>query len=102
MATDLEAARLMVLRGAWAIDNDHPEKTKWCAMAKRMATDACFISSTDCALSQSAAARSDIDLSIDNDGLLVPLTESMVSTLTLGAATLRESAAIKVRMAGRY
>ena len=42
MATDLEAARLMVLRGAWAIDNDHPEKTKWCAMAKRMATDACF------------------------------------------------------------
>ena len=42
MATDLEAARLMVLRGAWAIDADHPEKTKWCAMAKRMATDACF------------------------------------------------------------
>ena len=42
MATDLEAARLMVLRGAWAIDNDHPEKTKWCAMAKRLATDACF------------------------------------------------------------
>jgi len=42
MATDLEAARLMVLRGAWAIDNDHPEKTKWCAMAKRQATDACF------------------------------------------------------------
>ena len=41
MATDLEAARLMVLRGAWAIDTDHPEKTKWCAMAKRMATDAC-------------------------------------------------------------
>ena len=38
----LEAARLMVLRGAWAIDADHPEKTKWCAMAKRMATDACF------------------------------------------------------------
>lgn len=42
MATDLEAVRLMVLRGAWAIDNDHPEKTKWCAMAKRLATDACF------------------------------------------------------------
>ena len=42
MATDLEAARLMVLRGAWAIDTDHPEKTKWCAMAKRLATDACF------------------------------------------------------------
>jgi len=42
MATQLEACRLMVLRGAWAIDTNHPEKTKWCAMAKRMATDACF------------------------------------------------------------
>ena len=42
MATDLEAARLMVLRGAWALDIGHPEKTKWCAMAKRFATDACF------------------------------------------------------------
>jgi alkylation response protein AidB-like acyl-CoA dehydrogenase len=42
MATELEAARLMVLRGAWAIDTDHPEKTKWCAMAKRLTTDACF------------------------------------------------------------
>ena len=42
MATQLEAARLMVLRGAWAIDINHPEKTKWCAMAKRLATDACF------------------------------------------------------------
>ncbi len=42
MATDLEAARLMVLRGAWAIDTDHPQKTQWCAMAKRLATDACF------------------------------------------------------------
>ncbi|HEY0599804.1 isobutyryl-CoA dehydrogenase [Brevundimonas sp.] len=42
MATQLEAARLMVLRGAWALDTNHPEKTKWCAMAKRMATDACF------------------------------------------------------------
>lgn len=42
MATALEAARLMVLRGAWAMDARHPEATKWCAMAKRMATDACF------------------------------------------------------------
>ena len=42
MATQLDAARLMVLRGAWAIDTEHPEKTKWCAMAKRLATDACF------------------------------------------------------------
>ena len=42
MATQLEAARLMVMRGAWAIDVGHPEKTKWCAMAKRLTTDACF------------------------------------------------------------
>ena len=42
MATQREAARLLVLRGAWAIDTNHPEKTKWCAMAKRFATDVCF------------------------------------------------------------
>jgi alkylation response protein AidB-like acyl-CoA dehydrogenase len=42
MATQLDSARLMVLRGAWAIDTGHPEKTKWCAMAKRLATDSCF------------------------------------------------------------
>ncbi len=41
MATTLESCRLMVLRGAWAIDTAHPEKTKWCAMAKRLTTDAC-------------------------------------------------------------
>ena len=42
MATQLDACRLMVLRGAWAMDTNHPEKTKWCAMAKRMTTDVCF------------------------------------------------------------
>ncbi|HZV85172.1 MAG TPA: isobutyryl-CoA dehydrogenase [Brevundimonas sp.] len=42
MATQLEAARLLVLRGAWSMDTRHPEATKWCAMAKRLATDACF------------------------------------------------------------
>ena len=42
MATQLDACRLMVMRGAWAMDTNHPDKTKWCAMAKRMATDACF------------------------------------------------------------
>ena len=42
MATQLEACRLLVHRGAWAIDTGHPEKTKWCAMAKRFTTDACF------------------------------------------------------------
>ena len=42
MATQLEAARLMVLRAAAAIDADDPDKTRLCAMAKRFATDACF------------------------------------------------------------
>ena len=42
MATELEAARLMVRRAAHALDNRHPEATKFCAMAKRFATDAGF------------------------------------------------------------
>jgi alkylation response protein AidB-like acyl-CoA dehydrogenase len=42
MATDLDAARLMVRRGADALDRKDPAATKVCAMAKRFATDACF------------------------------------------------------------
>ena len=42
MATDLEAARLMVRRGAAALDAADPQATKLCAMAKRFATDAAF------------------------------------------------------------
>ena len=42
MATDLEAARLMLYRAAQSIDNDDPSAPKFCAMAKRFATDACF------------------------------------------------------------
>ena len=42
MATDLEAARLMVRRAAAALDAGSPEATKLCAMAKRFATDAGF------------------------------------------------------------
>jgi alkylation response protein AidB-like acyl-CoA dehydrogenase len=42
MATELEAARLMVYRGALAIDANDPRKVQLCAMAKRFATDACF------------------------------------------------------------
>ena len=42
MATDLEAARLMIHRAARAVDANHPEKTLYCAMAKRFATDAGF------------------------------------------------------------
>ena len=36
------------------------------------------------AMPRAAAGRADIDLSIEDDGTLVPLTEDMVSTLTLG------------------
>lgn len=42
MATDLEAARLMVLNAAAALDDKSSEATKLCAMAKRFATDVGF------------------------------------------------------------
>ena len=42
MATELEAARLMVWRAAQALDREDPERTLHCAMAKRFATDAGF------------------------------------------------------------
>jgi alkylation response protein AidB-like acyl-CoA dehydrogenase len=42
MATELEAARLMVRRAAAALDAKSPEATKLCAMAKRFATDTGF------------------------------------------------------------
>ena len=42
MATELEAARLMVRRAAAALDAGDPSATRLCAMAKRFATDAGF------------------------------------------------------------
>ena len=42
MATELEAARLMVHRAARALDAGDPDATLHCAMAKRFATDAGF------------------------------------------------------------
>ncbi len=42
MATELEAARLMVRHAATALDLGDPNATKLCAMAKRFATDAGF------------------------------------------------------------
>jgi hypothetical protein len=42
MATELEAARLMVRRAAAALDAEEPDATTYCAMAKRFATDAGF------------------------------------------------------------
>jgi hypothetical protein len=42
MATELDAARLMIHRAAAALDNRDPRATLYCAMAKRFATDAGF------------------------------------------------------------
>jgi alkylation response protein AidB-like acyl-CoA dehydrogenase len=42
MATELEAARLMVRNAAAALDRKDPAATRLCAMAKRFATDAGF------------------------------------------------------------
>jgi alkylation response protein AidB-like acyl-CoA dehydrogenase len=42
MATELDAARLLVWRGASSLDNADPQAVMHCAMAKRLATDAGF------------------------------------------------------------
>jgi alkylation response protein AidB-like acyl-CoA dehydrogenase len=42
MATELEASRLMLYRAAASVDAEDPSAAKYCAMAKRFATDACF------------------------------------------------------------
>ena len=42
MSTDLEASKLMVYKAATRLDNKESDATKYCAMAKRFATDACF------------------------------------------------------------
>ena len=42
MATELEAARLMVHRAATKLDRRALDRLQACAMAKRFATDRCF------------------------------------------------------------
>jgi alkylation response protein AidB-like acyl-CoA dehydrogenase len=42
MATELQAARLMLWRAATALDAADPQATQYCAMAKRFSTDICF------------------------------------------------------------
>jgi len=42
MATELEASRLMLYRAAASVDTGDASAAKYCAMAKRFATDACF------------------------------------------------------------
>lgn len=42
MATELQAARLMVHKAAFMLSKGHPDATQYCAMAKQFATDAGF------------------------------------------------------------
>ena len=42
METELQAARIFLYQAAWKLDNKHPDATKYCAMAKRFATDIGF------------------------------------------------------------
>lgn len=42
MATELVAARQMIRLAAFKLDENHPDKTVYCAMAKRLATDIGF------------------------------------------------------------
>lgn len=42
MATELEAARIMLYQAAWKLDNKTPDATRFCAMAKRLVTDKGF------------------------------------------------------------
>ncbi len=42
MATEQEAARVMLYQAAWKLDNKTPDATRHCAMAKRFVTDTGF------------------------------------------------------------
>ncbi len=42
MATELEAARVMLYQAAWKLDHKTPDATRFCAMAKRLVTDTGF------------------------------------------------------------
>jgi len=42
METELQAARTFLRQAAWKVDNQAPDKTKFCAMAKRLVTDLSF------------------------------------------------------------
>ncbi|WP_375207800.1 isobutyryl-CoA dehydrogenase [Hyphococcus sp.] len=42
MATELEAARIMLYQAAWKLDHKTPDATRHCAMAKRFVTDVGF------------------------------------------------------------
>ncbi len=42
METELQAARVLLRQAAWKLDNNQPDATKHCAMAKRFVTDIAF------------------------------------------------------------
>ena len=42
METELQAARVFLRQAAWKLDNGAPDKTRHCAMAKRLVTDLAF------------------------------------------------------------
>jgi len=42
METELQAARIFLRQAAWKVDTQAPDKTKFCAMAKRFVTDVAF------------------------------------------------------------
>ncbi len=46
--TDLQVARNFLRLAAWKMDEDHVDKTKFCAMAKRYVTDVCWKVANDC------------------------------------------------------
>lgn len=42
METELQAARVLLRQASWKLDNNRPDATKHCAMAKRFVTDVSF------------------------------------------------------------
>ncbi len=47
METELQAARIFLYQAAWKLDTGAPDATKYCAMAKRLVTDAAFKAAND-------------------------------------------------------
>jgi alkylation response protein AidB-like acyl-CoA dehydrogenase len=48
METELQAARVFLRQAAWKLDNNTPDASKFCAMAKRFVTDTAFEVANGC------------------------------------------------------
>ncbi len=46
--TELQAARVFLRQAAWKVDSKSPDRTKFCAMAKRFVTDVAFDAANQC------------------------------------------------------